>query len=174
MATVNCPNCHHDVEIRIMGTAPRTKKSATGSISSAQLKAVLGFMRRLGAGRKTTTYLYSLYLGQQETFHLPNLTPNTLGRALRLNGATPWRTADERGWDIPVIPDEQKAAKPAEYVQEREARADFEAAVVAHAAEPPAAQYRSVEGYESEELPKPLGPSFRYDLPFAVEGYPDL
>jgi len=163
MAIVSCPHCHGDVEVRIQGTAPR--RQGNGIVSSDQLKATLRFMRRLGAGRRTSVYLVSLYeeLRASDPAAWPSMNSNVLGRALRLNGAEAWRTSDERGWDIPAVPEDQAAAKPTPSTQAREEREFYEAAVIEHASDP---------GPRGQERSTPARPLFRDLSPLPTEGVP--
>lgn len=122
MAIIACHACGADNEVRVVASQPRRKHVDDRSVDTRTLRAVLEFMKRVGPGRKTTSELHALYGHQRSTFQAPDVSVAALGRALHMNGAKKWRNAQERGWEIPEIPEDRRPAPPRPSVQAAEER----------------------------------------------------
>lgn len=144
MPIIACPNCRTSLEIRTV-EPPSGNDSPIGT---TELKAVHEFMGTMLPGRRTMAELYAGYELHREAGGWPRITKNSLARALRANGATPWRNSAGRGWDIPEIRRE-RAAQPRPSVREDEERRDYLETIQRHS----------------------MGTStVHHDLPFEVEG----
>lgn len=108
---IYCPSCETHFSITV---TPEHKETLdpTSPLNARAMRAILEFMREVGPTRKTAGALYRLYKDEQIYMERdwPELSHNAFARALRRNGAQPWRTGTERGYVIPAIPADQKPA----------------------------------------------------------------
>lgn len=150
MTIIPCPHCKNSIQITAVNPAP----GSDVSLGSREMKAVLEFMRNHRPGRHNSTDLFTAYENWREGMSWPGITQAAFGRALRANGATPWRTGQGRGWDLPEIKEDQKAARPARSVREEEAQRSYRDTVTDGGPRP------------APKVDKP----FEYsDLPFEIE-----
>ena len=151
---ITCPSCENDFVVLVRPADPDQKKRPTDSpITPAMLRSVLEFMREIGAGRETVSDLQKAYAIRRVDRGWPEIGRQAFVLALQRNGATRWRTAAGRGYDIPEISQDQAPAPSAPSVAPRlEAKA-----------------YRGLTGRkDTSHLFQPDSPSLD-DLPFEVE-----
>lgn len=121
---LSCPNCSSTLVITVTAKdqPPRPARNTATDVSpltNPALQDVWTFMSTR-EGRYKAADLYNTYL--RWTQMRRPLTQNAFGRALKANGATPWRDSDSRGYEIPPM-EQTEPAKMTEKAQER-----FEAA----------------------------------------------
>jgi hypothetical protein len=102
---VNCPNCSERFQILVKPVEQRLAGSSiheSSIVTPNVLRAVEEFVDGLGPGRRSNRDLHMNYTSQQIERGWPKVSRIALGKALRRLGATPWRDATERGYDIPA------------------------------------------------------------------------
>jgi hypothetical protein len=102
---VNCPNCSERFQILVKPVEQRLAGSSiheSSVVTPNVLRAVEEFVDGLGPGRRSNRDLHMNYTSQQIERGWPKVSRIALGKALRRLGATPWRDATERGYDIPA------------------------------------------------------------------------
>lgn len=130
-----CPcGCDHKFTVSVKsvsGVTINPDSPLTGSV----LRAVLEFMRHRGPGRATVAELYEEFKRADAPWATGGrgLSYGAFARALRRNGAIPWRNAVQRGYDIPAVPDDQLPAAAAPTVQAAEDQRALEELIVSHA-----------------------------------------
>lgn len=141
MPTVNCPHCDNKLEFSI-GVADdplfvrpakydRLISDLDGQISEVPVRAVLAFLRATGPGHYSSRMLYSKYAEWRQENGGPGLSQASFGRAMKLAGAIPTRTAKQREYEIPEDIDTLEPVRP--YINSRRAqRAAHRRAVEAH------------------------------------------
>jgi hypothetical protein len=133
MPSLTCPNCHHDIAVTLVGVPPRGKNPA-GVLTGKVMRSVLEFMREQGEGRVVSTAAYDAYISNPKVTsgEWPSITPQALFLALKANGATKWRDAMRRGYEIPALVGDEKPASPPPSVAERTERAAYRETVSSH------------------------------------------
>jgi hypothetical protein len=154
MTSIECPNCHHDIRITLHGSPPPAKPSPAGALTSAVMRDVQEFMRE-NPGRFRSNELYRSYMdGTTSGRAWIRITKAAFWAALKANGATRWRSSTDRGYEIPEIAPEQKAASAPPTVAAKQERQAYLDVVEEHQTAPPTPDPRFPFG-------KPT------DLPFA-------
>lgn len=121
--TFNCPNCRAELKITVepkvkpAGPARRTA-SDVSPLTDKMLADVWNFMKDR-EGKFKSRDLYNTYLRWTQAAR--PLTQNAFGRALKANGATPWRDSESRGYEIPPMAETQPASMTPEQRQRFEA-----------------------------------------------------
>lgn len=130
MPYFTCPSCGSHLTVTLAATEKRpARPSSQNTIGAGDLRDVFDLMTRLGPGRRKTDDLFSQF---EQSHPLNRMTKNGFARALRMNGATPWRGAEGRGWDLPKLEQDQRPAVPAPTVREKTDREAYQAALGAH------------------------------------------
>lgn len=142
MSHVTCPNCKTIISLAVEEVdsrgyeAPPLKyekliSDIDGQISDTPVRGVLAFFRHIGPGRYASGSLYSKYCQWRRQNDAPALKQSGFGRAARLAGAHPVRTATQRDY---VIPENIITIEPVmPYINSiRAQKAAFAAAVNAH------------------------------------------
>lgn len=131
---INCPDCECQFQVTVKPVDHTGRKYVSDSpITPKALRSILQFMRTLGPGRQTSAKVRQAYdelLKQNPDW--PSLTDRALFTCLRRNGAKKFRTATYRGWDIPIISDDQEPAKPAPSARAKIEASAYQDALTAH------------------------------------------
>lgn len=115
---ISCPECEHELVITVKSTMP-TSSDPASPLSARALRAVLEFMKTREPGRHPAGGLYQAFQNWDGLDPaVRGLTQNAFGRALKRNGAAPYRTSTERGYGIPVIPDDAVPGKVSRWASE--------------------------------------------------------
>ena len=174
MTIIACPNCRQSLEIRSVDAG----EGSDQPLGTTELKAVQSFIRVSGPGRKYASELHAAYTLWSEGQGWPPLTKNGLARALRMCGATPWRSAIGRGWQLPRLEADTKPPKPKPSVLQDEIDQEYREFVsLARPAAPPQPQEKTLEERLAELPPRTTPPKLTQqdldELPFAIDYTPE-
>ncbi len=144
MSTIPCPHCRKSIKF----SAPEPASGSDNMLGTRELRAVRDMLQNHQPGRHTISEIHAFYELHRSGFGWPPLSKNALARALRQYGATPWRNAQGRGWDLPRLERDHPVAKPAPSVREEEAEQDYRATV---------ARSGRLERGDTDDLPLTVG-----------------
>jgi hypothetical protein len=124
---INCPDCETRFKVTIEPVDHAGQKYTNDSpITPGAMRAVLDFMRFMGPGRCTNAALFDTYDRRRDYHGWPALTHQAITLALKRNGAKRWRTSTERGWVLPEVASDQRAAPAAPSVRKEIDSKDFQ------------------------------------------------
>lgn len=128
---IHCPDCQARFKVSVAAIDHTGQEVSKDSpVTPKVLRAVLEFMRFMGPCRLSVPAVVKAYEDRRRAQNWPRITERALLDSLKRNGATRWRTASVRGWDIPALEPDQEAAPAAPTVlADIEAKAYSEALV---------------------------------------------
>lgn len=95
METMTCPNCHHTLAVTVLDRPPGSERA----LPTGRGVAAVGEFAKDIRGRFRFAELRAMYDDRRQEAGWPDMSDKAFARALRANGWSPWRTAEERGWE---------------------------------------------------------------------------
>lgn len=105
MSSFHCPKCGTDYKIVEKDGQTPPRRPSIGNAGSTGLERIFEFMRARQGQRLTVAELYSQWQEEIGDNRALQLSRVAFVAALGMNGATKWRTATARGYELPLLPE---------------------------------------------------------------------
>lgn len=96
MTMMTCPSCRSELRVTHVDDHAEGQHRLPDANESAHVRGLIADLD----GRLTSAEIRAMYDRRAAEEGWPELSDKALGRRLRAAGATSYRTATERGWDI--------------------------------------------------------------------------